>query len=145
MIYFDTSYLLKLYLDERGSEEVRRLAATSDQLTCAWHGQAEMITSFHRQYREGAINGDQLAALVEQFVAESRSGALVWLPIGQPAMDLVTTTVTAAPADSYLRAADALHLSCAAVQGFEVVHASDRHLLTAAPLFGLRGVNVISQ
>lgn len=142
MIYFDTSYLLKLYLDERGSEEVRRLAATTDRLACAWHGQAEMVTSFHRKLREGAINGDQFSALVDQFLSESLAGALVWLPIGQPVIDLLTASVATAPGERYLRAADALHLACAAFHGFEVVHANDKRLLAAAPLFGLRGENV---
>jgi len=144
LIYFDTSYLLKLYLDENGSEEVRRQAATTDRLACAWHGQAEMVTSFHRKYRERAISKRQLTALVEQFLSESAAGALVWLPIGPPVIEFVTTTVAAVPRDSFLRAADALHLACAAVNGFELVHANDKHLLAAAPLFGLRGSNVIS-
>lgn len=140
---FDTSYVLKLYLDERGSEDVRRLAATTDRLACAWHGQAEVMASFHRKLREGTINGNQLTALVEQYLSESHAGYLLWLPIGQPVMELLTTTVCAAPGNHYLRAADALHLACAAVHGFEVVHANDSHLLAAAPLFGLRGENVI--
>jgi len=144
LIYFDTSYLLKLYLDERGSEEVRRLAATTNRLACAWHGQAEMITSFHRKLREGVIDKDQLTVLVEQFLTESHAGHLVWLPIGQPVIDLLTSTVSTAPGNHYLRAADALHLACASVHGFEVVHANDKHLLAAAPLFGLRGGNVVS-
>lgn len=145
MIYFDTSYLLKLYLDERGSEAVRRLAAKSDRLTCAWHGQAEMVTAFHRKFREGAIDRAQLSAVVEQFLKESRSDALVWLPIGKPVVDLLTATVSAAPENLHLRAADALHLACARVHGFEVVHANDQRLLAAAPAFGLRGVNVIAR
>lgn len=131
-------------LDERESEEVRRLAATADRLACAWHGQAEMITSFHRKLRERAIDGDQFAALVDQFLSESLAGVLVWLPIGRPVIDLLTATVTTAAGDRYLRAADALHLACASIHGFEVVHANDKHLLAAAPLFGIRGDNVTS-
>jgi hypothetical protein len=33
--------------------------------------------------------------------------------------------------------------SCAAEHGFIEVYSNDRHFLTTAPLFGLRGVNVI--
>lgn len=93
---------------------------------------------------EGVVDEDQLAALVEQFLAESHTGFLVWLSIDQPVIDLLLTTVSEAPGNHYLRAADALHLACASVHGFEVVHANDKHLLAAAPQFGLRGGNVIS-
>lgn len=39
MIYFDTSYLVRLYYQEAGADAVRALAAR-DHVACAAHGQA---------------------------------------------------------------------------------------------------------
>ncbi len=47
------------------------------------------------------------------------------------------------PATIFLRAADALHLSTASENGFREIHSNDAKLLSAAPHFGLRGVNVL--
>ena len=46
------------------------------------------------------------------------------------------------PADVFVRAADALHLACAGEAGLHEVYSSDRHLVAAAPHFGLRPVTL---
>jgi len=42
----------------------------------------------------------------------------------------------------WLRAADALHLTCAAEEGCTTIHTSDRHMTAAAPAFGLQAVTL---
>ena len=65
------------------------------------------------------------------------------MPLTDAILDRVEAVFATAPATTYLRAADALHLATAAEHGFAEIYSNDRHLLAAAPLFGLRGVNVI--
>jgi predicted nucleic acid-binding protein len=143
VIYFDTSYLVRLYFQDPGWEAVRTLAQT-DHIACAAHGHAEMIAAFHRKLREQAIGTAQYAALLGQLTADDKEGAIHWLPIARETLDTVAAVYARLPAAIYLRAADAFHLATAARDGFKVVHSNDGHLLAAAKHFDLTGRNVIA-
>lgn len=52
MIYFDTSYIVKSYLVEHGTHEVRELIADHDTVASSIHGRAEFVTAVHRHLRE---------------------------------------------------------------------------------------------
>mgnify|MGYP002377637538 CR=1 FL=1 len=80
---------------------------------------------------------------MSQFNADLASEAIVLLPLTDAILDRIEAAYASAPLDTYLRAADALHLATAAENGFAEIYSNDRHLLAAAPLFGLVGVNVI--
>ncbi len=142
MIYFDTSYLVRLYFRDPGWETVRELA-TTDHLVCAIHGRAEMIAAFHRKLREGAIKSIQYAALLDQAAADDAEEAIRWVPLSPPTLTKVAAVYAALPASTFLRAADALHLATAAEQGLTTIYSNDNHLLAAATHFGLSGRNVI--
>ena len=142
MIYFDTSYLVRLYFDDPGCEPVRALAAT-DHVACAVHGQAETIAAFHRRLRDGAIKPVHYRALLAQFAADNAAGAVTWLPAGPDVLERLTEVYADLPASVYLRAADALHLASAVLHGYKAVYSNDGHLLAAANHFGVKGKNVI--
>ncbi|HXW55554.1 MAG TPA: type II toxin-antitoxin system VapC family toxin [Candidatus Cybelea sp.] len=142
MIYFDTSYLVRLYYADAGAEVVRALAAT-DHVACAAHGQAEMIAAFHRKLREGAIGPAAYAALLRQVRAHHEAGAFRWLAADQETFSRIAEVYAKLPAAVYLRAADAIHLATAVDWGFRVVYSHDVHLLAAAEHFGIEGRNVI--
>ena len=142
--YYDANYLFKLQCRERGSIEVRKHAATVDVLTCAFHGRAEFASAAFRKVREGAATALQYQALLAQVHVDASAGHLQWLPLTDAVLDRVESVFATAAATTYLRAADAIHLATAVEHGFAEIHSNDKHLLAAAPLFGLRGVNVIS-
>ena len=142
-IYFDAAYLGKLHWIEPGSAEVQTLAGTADQIVCSHHGRAEFCSIGFRKLREGLANAAILQAVFAQFNADVANGGIHLLPLTEAILDRVEAVFATAPATTYLRAADALHLATAAENGFTEIHSNDKHLLSAAPLFGLAGVNVI--
>ena len=144
MIYFDTSYLVRLYYQEAGADAVRMLAAT-DHVACATHGQAEMMAAFHRKLREGAIRPVAYAALLGQVRAHSEAGAFRWLAPDEEVFMRIAQVYQKLPASVFLRAADAMHLATAAESGFRVIYSNDTRLLAAAKHFGIEGQNVIGQ
>lgn len=141
--FFDTSYVARLYLEDAGFETVREIARSARAIAAAWHGQAEVVAALHRAFRERRMGPSDFQAVLAQFAADCSGGAFEWLPLTEGTQERLMWVYGAAPATVFLRGADALHLACAADHGFREVYSNDRHFLAAAPLFGLRGVNVL--
>jgi predicted nucleic acid-binding protein len=142
-LYFDTSYLVRLYLEDNGFEAVRKLAAEAPALASAWHAQVETIAALHRAYREGRFNAEQYLLALNQFKEEQHSSHFLWCALTDKVQARLERAFQSAPPSPFLRSADALHLACAAEHGFKEVYSNDRHFLAAAPYFGLKGINLI--
>jgi predicted nucleic acid-binding protein len=142
MIFFDTTYLARLYLDDPGADHVRALVGPQP-VASSWHAQAELLCTFHRAFREGRLDEAGHQAQREQFAADQAAALFQWLPVGESTLRLLDRRLAAAPSTLFLRAADALHLACAAEHGFTEVYSNDRHFLLAASYFGLQGRNVL--
>lgn len=144
MIYFDSSYLTKLYIREQGSEEVERwLNEQSVQVICCLHGRLEIIAAFKRQQRKKRLTEAEVRASARRLEVEEKSGAIQWLPVDAMLITSACERMQKLAPAVFLRAADALHLTCAADAGLKEIYSHDRHLLAAAPHFGLRGIDII--
>ena len=143
MIYIDTSYITKCYVGEVGSAEVLALLAGRADLVCSAHGRLEVVASFKRIQREKRLDLRALKQVLKQFEADELAGHWHWLPVSSELITLACKRVAEMPPSTFLRAADALHLTAAQEAGCREIYSHDRHLLAAAPLFGLTARDVI--
>ena len=139
MLYFDTSYIVRLYTRDGGWEKVRALAATTGSPAACMAN----VAALHRKFREQAINQKELGQLMAEFGADCKASAFDWLPLSPAIIERIAETYLSLPATVHLRAADALHLACAAESGLKEIYSNDVRLLEASSYFGLKGVNVI--
>jgi predicted nucleic acid-binding protein len=144
MIYFDSSYIIKCYLAEPGTPEVLALAQSHPGRACALHGRIEFWSGIKRHVREGNLSIQRAEAVYRQFVLDESAGLWLFLPVTRALVQISCMRLAALPADIVCRAADALHLTCAAEEGFSEIYSNDRHVLNAAKYFGLIPRNVIT-
>ena len=142
-LFFDATYFGKLHWREPGSTEVLECAAAADELVCSMHGRAEFYSIGFRKVREHLATPSILQVVFAQFDADIAAGDIRILSLTDAILDRVEMVFETAPTTFYLRAADALHLATAAEHRFTEIYSNDKHLLAAAQLFGLQGVNVI--
>ena len=94
-----------------------------------------------RHVRERSLTRSQAGRLHRLFRADVDAGIWSLIEMSRPLLEEVERRVLALPPAAPLRAADAIHLTTAAEAGFGEIWTSDRHLLGAAPAFGLLGTS----
>jgi predicted nucleic acid-binding protein len=142
MIYFDSSYIIRLYHEDPGWEKVRELASRQT-LACCLLGYGEVIAGFHRKLREGAYAPIPYRQVLEQFELDCQEKAFRWLPLSPNIATRLAGTFSSLPKTVFLRASDAIHLACAAENRLQEIYSTDQRLLAAANHFGLKGLNII--
>ena len=142
MTYFDSCYIAKFYLAEPDSPNVIAFVGRNGSIGCLALGQAEVTAVFHRKFREGFVDTDGFHLLCDQFEADCASGLWQWRAVDDALLASVGRRFRALPATTFLRAADGMHLTCAADEGCVEIHTSDRHMIAAAPAFGLQAVTL---
>ncbi len=139
-LYLDTAYIAKCYLNEPDADPVRDLVRGQKGLTSSAWCRAELACVFHRHVREGMLSLRQATALHDLFVDDLHAGIWNLVPVTEKLLSLVEARVRSLRRRQvFLRAGDAVHLVTASAAGFREVWTSDRHLLQATRLFGLRG------
>jgi predicted nucleic acid-binding protein len=102
ILFLDASSLVKLYIDEEGSEGLRSLVADSDAVVVSRISRLELLSSFARRRREGSLDDDRHRAARQAFDADRQAFGTVDVDI-----DAAEALVDRHP----LRALDALQLA----------------------------------
>jgi hypothetical protein len=103
--YFDTSALVKRYVDEGGRREVLRLLRQYEVVTSALVT-VELRSAFRRRVAEGTLNGEHVPAILKR-VANDRD---FWTLIDVSSVLAAAESLVAAQP---LRTLDAIHVSSA--------------------------------
>lgn len=142
-LYLDSAYIAKCYLNENDADSVRALVRSESGLTSSAWCRAELASIFLRHRREGNLKRKQANELHELFLSDIENGVWNLIPITTALLAAVEARIRRLRrADVFLRAGDAVHLSSAAEAGFRDIWTNDRHMLSAARSFGLRGRTV---
>ena len=141
-MYFDSAYLVKVYVGDPDSDEVRRLATSTTTVYSSALCLAEFACAMLRIRREKSVSANEAAKARLAFLSHIRVGLVTLVPISEGILYSVQTFVETMPTNLFLRAGDAVHLASAQLEGFSEVWSNDRHMLKAAPHFGLAGRSV---
>jgi predicted nucleic acid-binding protein len=142
-LYLDTAYVAKCYLNEPDAEQVRALVRGETGLTSSSWSRAELACVLRRHVREGGLDARQARHLHALFAEDVQAGVWSLVPVSDQILTAVERRLAALRRrDVFLRAGDAVHLATAAGAGFREIWSSDRHLLAAARVFGLKGRQV---
>jgi predicted nucleic acid-binding protein len=142
--YFDAAFLARLYVEEAGFREVRKVARNS-VIRSSILGKMETEAAFHRKFRESFLDEKVHADVHNQFFDDIGWGLIVLLPLTPAVVERVSDAFLHLPTSIALRAGDAIHLATAAEAGFKEIYSNDRHLLGAATLFKLKGINPLAR
>ena len=141
-MYFDTSYIAKFYFNERESPRVRELVRKADVIYSSLWAFAEFHAVIHRRLRAGAFSARDAGDLAWRFSRHIEDGLWKFIPVTEALLRRTSALMISAPQDLFLRTADAVHLVTAYEIGERTVWTNDRHMLAAAPYFGLAGRSV---
>ena len=108
--YFDTSALVKRYVDEGGRREVLRLLRQYEVVTSAVVS-VELRSAFRRRVAEGTVKGERVPEILKRVATDRDFWTLV--DVSRSVLAAAEALVTAQP----LRTPDAIHVASARLFG----------------------------
>ncbi|MCC7186445.1 MAG: type II toxin-antitoxin system VapC family toxin [Acidobacteria bacterium] len=104
-LYLDSSVIVKLYIDEPGSDEVTTRVHAATRLVTSTIAFAEVRATFARRKREGLLSAQEFSTVCRRFDADWTSF------FAMDADEVVVRTAGALSESHALRGGDAIHLA----------------------------------
>jgi predicted nucleic acid-binding protein len=136
MLYFDTSFLIPLFIEEETSTHIERFLQTrTDELAISYWTKTEFSSALARHVRMGLIDAESALRADAQFDALSSKSFRSLLPTVE---DFELARRYVSHHESGLRAGDALHLAIAATSSATAIYTLDKKLAQAGHQCGVR-------
>lgn len=140
-MFCDTSTLAKYYANEEESAAVRH-RMDAEEVTLSELARVELMSVFHRRFRERIWNRAQFLRIVSQFEQDDIKGAWTWLPIDRDIIKFSAGVYVRLSEHLFLRASDCLHLATAIHSDQSEIYTHDDHQAEAAEVLGLTVVRI---
>lgn len=141
-LYLDSAYVVNCYLNERDSVKVRNLIGSAGNLHSSAWCVAEMACTLQRHVREKRLTPKDALRVWDEFRRHVSAGGWILFPVSETLLWQVGQLLQAPRTNTLVRAGDAIHLVTARESGLSEIWTNDRHVLRAAPHFGLTGRSV---
>ncbi|MGF1661249.1 MAG: type II toxin-antitoxin system VapC family toxin [Kineosporiaceae bacterium] len=132
ILYFDASALVKLLVDETGSETAAGLWDAADLVACSLLGHVEVRAALAAAHRAGRLTDSDHREQVRAWT-EDYWPAIAQVPLTPPTADRAGEIAS----ERTLRGADAVHVASAGALPDAIVVAWDRRLREGAATHGL--------
>lgn len=133
-LFWDSSALVKFYIEEEGSSDIRKLKGKHNFSAALSH--AEILAAFYRLRREGIISKNDLEGCLKSFKEDFQK--LLIIDYSEQVRDFAERLIV----DVALRGADLIQLSSAyalQAEGLEISLVTfDQHLKIASEDIGLK-------
>ena len=139
MSYWDSSALVKLFVDENDSPQFEQFASGAARVVTAALARFEVSTTFWRKQAEGAIAAGDAEVFIQQFDADIAGGEIEAVALDDAVerqfADVLKTCFSQTP-PLLIRTNDALHLASAKISGETEFVTADTRQRAAALLLG---------
>jgi predicted nucleic acid-binding protein len=142
MAYWDTSALVKLYVDESDSPRYRQiLQGSNEQLQTSMLTLAELYKAFWAKSANGALSSEGPDALMQKISESVERGRIRLVAYDRQLLAQFQTTIASCysrPKPLRLRSADGIHLASARSAAAVELVCADKRMRAAAVLLGFR-------